>query len=194
MKGKIRLATLADTEALLKIYAPFILDTCISFEYEVPTLVEYRERIAGISSLYPYLLYEENGKILGYTYAHRYLERAAYGWDVEVTIYLAPEGQGRGLGALLYSALEQLLRLQQVRNLYACITGDNAHSINMHRALGYKMIGTFTRAGFKQNRWLDVVWLEKSLTEDEGAPLKLVPFRELPQQSVAAVLQRVNNL
>ena len=192
MRGKIRLATLADTEALLKLYAPFILETNISFEYEVPTVEEYRARIAAISAVYPYLVYEEEGHILGYAYAHRYLERVAYSWDVEVSIYLAPAGQGRGLGKQLYRALEQLLALQQVKNLYACITGDNDHSIGLHQSLGYRLVGTFPKAGFKRGRWLDVVWLEKSLEAKLGAPQPLIPFVQLSQLQVEAVLEQVN--
>ena len=192
MIGKIRLAELADTEALLQLYAPFILDTCISFEYEVPSLEKYRERIASISEEYPYIVYEEQGKILGYAYAHRYLERVAYSWDVEVTIYLAPEGQGRGLGRHLYNALEKLLTLQQIKNLYACITGDNAHSIGLHKALGYHLVGTFQKAGYKKGRWLDVVWLAKAIAPRDDAPLDFIPFHQLQKKLVEQTLQQLN--
>ena len=190
--GRIRMATLADTGALLELYAPYILTTCISFEYTVPTLEEYRERIAAISREYPYIVYEEGGRLLGYAYAHRYLERIAYSWDVEVSIYLAPEAQGRGVGKRLYAVLEELLQLQQVKNLYACITGDNYHSIALHQSLGYKLVGTFSKAGFKQGRWLDVVWLEKAVASKLEAPQPLVPFFRLPAQQIEKVLERVN--
>ena len=192
MTGKIRLATLEDAEALLEVYRPFIMETCISFEYEVPSLEQYRQRIEAISREYPYLVYEKEGRLLGYAYAHRYLERMAYSWDVEVSIYLAPEAQGRGLARLLYQGLEQLLALQQVKNLYACITGDNEHSIGLHQSLGYQLVGTFTRAGFKQGRWLDVVWLEKALEPKEEAPQPLIPFAQLEALQVEQVLALVN--
>ena len=192
MTGKIRLATLEDAEALLEVYRPFIMVTCISFEYEVPSLEQYRQRIEAISREYPYLVYEKEGRLLGYAYAHRYLERMAYSWDVEVSIYLAPEAQGRGLARLLYQGLEQLLALQQVKNLYACITGDNEHSIGLHQSLGYQLVGTFTRAGFKQGRWLDVVWLEKALEPKEEAPQPLIPFAQLEALQVEQVLALVN--
>lgn len=192
MDYKIRQVQLNDAEQILKVYEPFITDTCISFEYVVPSVEEFAQRIAGISSEYPYIVLEEDGEILGYAYAHRYLERVAYSWDVEVTIYLAPKVQGKGLGVILYDALEKLLALQNIKNLYSCITGDNVHSIEMHRSMGYEFIGTFPKAGFKHDRWLDVVWMAKAIGEKENAPLAVVPFVELEASAVKKVLEEVN--
>lgn len=192
MSYKIRQVQLSDGEQILKVYAPFITDTCISFEYTVPTLAEFTQRIKNISSEYPYLVLEQEGEILGYAYAHRYLERAAYNWDVEVTIYLAPQAQGKGLGVILYDALEKLMALQNIKNLYSCITGDNVHSIEMHRAMGYEFIGTFPKAGFKHNRWLDVVWMAKTIGEKEQAPLPFVKFPEVEIGKIQEVLQKIN--
>lgn len=192
MNYKIRQVQLSDAEQILKVYAPFITDTCISFEYVVPSVEEFAQRIAGISAEYPYIVLEANGEIVGYAYAHRYLERVAYSWDVEVTIYLAPKVQGKGLGVILYDALEKLLALQNIKNLYSCITGDNTHSIEMHRSMGYELIGTFPKAGFKHDRWLDVVWMAKTIGEKENAPMAVVPFAELEVCSVEKVLEEVN--
>ena len=192
MNYKIRQVQLSDTEQILKVYAPFITDTCISFEYVVPSVEEFAQRIAGISAEYPYIVLEADGEIVGYAYAHRYLERVAYSWDVEVTIYLAPKVQGKGLGVILYDALEKLLALQNIKNLYSCITGDNTHSIEMHRSMGYELIGTFPKAGFKHDRWLDVVWMAKVIGGKENAPLALVPFSEVEASAVEKVLEEVN--
>ena len=193
MDYKIRTVQLSDAEAILKVYAPFITDTCISFEYVVPSMEEFSQRIASISAEYPYIVLEEDGEIVGYAYSHRYLERVAYSWDVEVTIYLAPKVQGKGLGVILYDALEKLMTLQNIKNLYSCITGDNIHSIEMHRSMGYELIGTFPKAGFKLDRWLDVVWMAKAIGEKENAPLLLVPFNEVEASSVNEVLNEINN-
>ena len=193
MGYKIRTVQLSDAEAILKVYAPFITDTCISFEYVVPSVEEFAQRIASISAEYPYIVLEEDGEIVGYAYSHRYLERVAYSWDVEVTIYLAPKVQGKGLGVILYDALEKLMALQNIKNLYSCITGDNVHSIEMHRSMGYELIGTFPKAGFKHNRGLDVVWMAKAIGEIENAPLPLVPFAEVEENAVHEVLNEVNN-
>lgn len=192
MSYKIRQVQLSDAEAILKVYAPFITDTCISFEYVVPSLEEFTQRIAGISAEYPYIVLEEDGEIVGYAYAHRYLERVAYSWDVEVTIYLAPKAQGKGLGVILYDALEKLLALQNIKNLYSCITGDNEHSIEMHRSMGYELIGSFPKAGFKLGRWLDVVWMAKTIGDKENAPQSLVTFSDVESNLVNDVLDVVN--
>lgn len=192
MNYKIRQVQLSDAEQILKVYAPFITDTCISFEYVVPSVEEFAQRIAGISAEYPYIVLEEDSEIVGYAYAHRYLERVAYSWDVEVTIYLAPKVQGKGLGVILYDALEKLLALQNIKNLYSCITGDNVHSIEMHRSMGYELIGTFPKAGFKHDRWLDVVWMAKAIGEKENTPLPLVPFAEVETNAIEKVLEEIN--
>ena len=192
MGYKIRTVQLSDAEAILKVYAPFITDTCISFEYVVPSVEEFAQRIASISAEYPYIVLEEDGEIVGYAYSHRYLERVAYSWDVEVTIYLAPKVQGKGLGVILYDALEKLMALQNIKNLYSCITGDNVHSIEMHRAMGYELIGTFPKAGFKHDRWLDVVWMAKAIGEKENAPLPFVPFAEVEAIKIEEVLGKIN--
>lgn len=192
MSYKIRQVQLSDAEQILKVYAPFITDTCISFEYVVPSVEEFTQRIAGISAEYPYIVLEEDGEIVGYAYCHRYLERVAYSWDVEVTIYLAPKAQGKGLGVILYDALEKLMALQNIKNLYSCITGDNVHSIEMHRSMGYELIGTFPKAGFKHDRWLDVVWMAKAIGDKESAPQPLIFFAEVSSEDVEAVLEKVN--
>lgn len=192
MSYKIRQVQLSDAEQILRVYAPFITDTCISFEYVVPNLEEFTKRIETISNEYPYLVLETDGEIVGYAYAHRYLERVAYSWDVEVTIYLAPQVQGKGLGVILYGALEKLMALQNIKNLYSCITGDNVHSIEMHRAIGYELVGTFPKAGFKHDRWLDVVWMAKVIGEKESAPQAFVKFTEVEASAVEKVLVEVN--
>lgn len=192
MNYKIRRVRLKDAENILQVYTPFVRETCISFEYTVPTLEEFTKRIEAISSEYPYLVLEQEGEILGYAYAHRYLERAAYGWDVEVTIYLGPQAQGKGLGVKLYSALEKLMTLQNIKNLYSCITGDNIHSIEMHRAIGYELVGTFPKAGFKHDRWLDVVWMAKTLGEKDGTPLPFVKFPKVDGKVVEDLLKIIN--
>ena len=192
MGYKIRTVQLSDAEAILKVYAPFITDTCISFEYVVPSVEEFAQRIASISAEYPYIVLEEDGEIVGYAYSHRYLERVAYSWDVEVTIYLAPKVQGKGLGVILYDTLEKLMALQNIKNLYSCITGDNVHSIEMHRSMGYELIGTFPKAGFKHDSWLDVVWMAKAIGEKENAPLPFVPFAEVEASKIEEVLGKIN--
>lgn len=189
----VRAATPQDAEQLLEIYTPFVIsEDCsvsnVSFELTAPSLAEFRQRIVDISSKYPYLVGEKDGQILGYVYCHPYRERLAYQWSVEVTIYLAPAGQGKGLGRLLYETMEKLLCLQGVTMAYSCITVGNDHSIKMHEAVGYRLIGTFTNSGYKNGQWLDTVWLEKQLQPCPKQPDNIKSWRELDPDAVAEVL------
>lgn len=187
----LRLATPADAAELLKIYAPFVASedrnlSDVSFEYEVPGVEEFAGRIRDISAAYPYLVCEQEGRLIGYAYAHPYIQRAAYQWGAEVTIYLAPEGQGQGLGRVLYTALEALLRKQGIVVLYACVTASNEHSVKMHEAMGYKIIGSFKNTGFKHDHWLDMVWLEKRIAELPAAPQ---PIKAIGDLTIAEIEQ-----
>ena len=189
----VRLATAEDAEQLLEIYTPFVISedsslSNVSFELAAPDVEEFRQRIQDISKQFPYLVGEVNGQILGYVYCHPYRERLAYQWAVEVTIYLAPAGQGKGLGRLLYETMEKLLCLQGVTMAYSCITVGNDHSIKMHEALGYRLIGTFTNSGYKNGQWLDTVWLEKQLQPCPKQPDNIKSWWELDPDAVAAVL------
>ena len=189
----VRAAAPEDAEQLLEIYTPFVISedsslSNVSFELAAPDVEEFRQRIQDISKQFPYLVGEVNGQILGYVYCHPYRERLAYQWAVEVTIYLAPAGQGKGLGRLLYETMEKLLCLQGVTMAYSCITVGNDHSIKMHEALGYRLIGTFTNSGYKNGQWLDTVWLEKQLQPCPNQPDNIKSWRELDPDAVAAVL------
>ena len=189
----VRAATPQDAEQLLEIYTPFVISkdcslSNVSFELTAPSLAEFRQRIVDISSKYPYLVGEKDGQILGYVYCHPYRERLAYQWSVEVTIYLAPAGQGKGLGRVLYEAMEEILRLQGITMLYSCITLGNEHSIKMHEALGYRLIGTFSKSGYKNGQWLDTVWLEKQLQTCPALLENIKSWRELPSAAVENVL------
>jgi L-amino acid N-acyltransferase YncA len=197
-KYTLRLAQVADAEALLKVYAPFVASedralSDVSFEYEVPDVAEFAERIKNISAGYPYIVCEQEGKAIGYVYAHPYIQRAAYQWGAEVTIYLAPAGQGRGLGRVMYTLLEDLLRLQGVVTLYSCITASNEHSVGMHTAMGYKIIGTFNSTGFKHGHWLDMVWMEKVIAQHPKTPQPVKTIGELPQAVVAKLLHEAES-
>ncbi len=190
-EGHIRLAVVEDAPAILEVYAPYVTDTVISFEYEVPSLEEFTHRVENIGALHPYLVWKENGRILGYAYAHPYAARPAYQWGAELTIYLRPEACHRGIGAKLYGALLDLLRLQGVRTVYGCITAENEASVAMHRALGFREGGLFRNAGFKQSRWLDVLWLEKDIAGYD-IPKPLIPFPQVEKARVEEVLKSWN--
>ena len=157
----IRNAIESDIPAMLAIYAPYVENTTYTFEYTVPTEAEFLNRFREITLQFPWLVWEDGDRILGYAYGSLPFARAAYAWAGEVSIYLAPEAQGKGIGRRLYTALEALMEAQGYRVFYAIITEENTGSLAFHKALGYREAGVFSHCGLKFNRWLSVVWMEK---------------------------------
>ena len=188
----IRPASPADAGEIMDIYRYYVNETTVSFELTEPTVDEFAQRIGQISQNYPYLVAEQQTddgrKILGYAYAGAYKNRAAYDWAVEVTVYLADDAMGQGLGRLLYQKLEGLLAAQGIRSLNACISGENEESLAFHRALGYVDVGHNHRCGYKLGRWLDVFWLEKLLDTADTPPAAFIPFAVLDKQVLAKIL------
>lgn len=190
----IRRANIDDAASLLKIYTPFVESeervlSDVSFEYVAPSVEEFAGRIAAISARYPYLVCELDGEPVGYAYAHPYIERAAYQWGAEMTIYLAPVAQGRGVGRRLYAALEKILRLQNVMTLYSCITASNGHSVMMHKSMDYSVVGEFRNAGFKHGHWLDMLWMEKRLGDYLQKPELFKSIAEIDEEKLDVILR-----
>ncbi len=159
----IRFAEPQDAAALVAIYAQSV-PTTVTFETQVPSVSEFESRIRSISSKYPYLVVTENGKPIGYAYAHAfYIEREAYARSVECSIYLDAAVQRRGIGKKLYHELERELLKRGFHSLYAVITAENTVSRRFHENCGFSIAGTLHEAGFKDGRWLDVVFYEKIL-------------------------------
>lgn len=164
----VRNAAPEDAKRLLEIYAYYVEKTAISFEYDVPTLEEFQNRIKKTLQKYPYLVVEEDGKIQGYTYASAFVGRAAYDWSAELTIYLDKDAKQRGYGRRLYEAMEQRLKEMGILNLYACIgyldEEDeylNKNSAQFHEHMGFTLAGRFVKCGHKFGRWYDMIWMEK---------------------------------
>lgn len=159
----IRLACEADLPQILAIYAPYVLNTSYSLEYTVPTLEEFTQRFQQITQQFPWLVWEENGNVLGYAYGSLPFHRAGYRWDGEASIYLHPDAHRKGIGRVLYAALEEIMRRQGYQTLYAIITAANEGSVAFHQALGYHQTARFPHCGYKFGTWYDVLWLEKPL-------------------------------
>ncbi|HJD97513.1 GNAT family N-acetyltransferase [Mailhella massiliensis] len=183
---RIRTATTADAPALLDIYAPYVRETAISFEYDVPSLQEFEGRVSHTLSRYPWIVAEQGGRVLGYAYASAFHPRAAYQWCAEASIYLARDARGHGLGARLYDALEDILRRQNMLVLYACIASpseEDEHltraSLRFHARMGFRSVGEFPRCGYKFGRWYGMVWMEKRLAEPSDPPAPVIPFSEM---------------
>ena len=158
----IRIATEADVPQLLAIYAPYILNTTCTFEYDVPTESEFLQRFRTLTVRFPWLVWEEKGRILGYAYGSAPFERAAYRWCAEDSVYLLPEAQGKGIGTKLCLALEKILFRLGYQRIYALITAENQASIAFHRKLGYTPRGDLPDAGIKFGRKIGVVWMDKA--------------------------------
>ena len=186
----IRNAEIEDAERLLEIYAYYVKNTAITFEYDVPTRAEFQNRIRTIKQRYPYLVIERDGVIQGYAYAGPFVGRAAYDWSCELSIYLDRDSTGRGLGRRLYGALMELLRLQGVRTAYGCVTLPNAGSEGLHAAMGFRRTGTWHSAGFKCGAWRDVGWFEKAIAPYDPSPAPVRPIREVPAGAAAEILER----
>ena len=176
-----------DSEALLAIYAPYIEKTAITFETEVPSLEAYEERVADIAAQFPYLVLEMDEEIIGYAYAHRQAERAAFDWNAELSIYLKGSFKGRGIGRPLYHLLESLLEMQGYINFFGVITGSNAVSIAMHEKMGYRRIAVHEKTGWKFGTWHDTVWMHRRAYD--GAPRAIVPVHALDAQDVQRLIR-----
>lgn len=183
---QIRIASADDAKALLEIYTPYVEKTAITFEYDIPTLQEFENRINRTLKNYPYLVAEQNGELLGYAYTGPFVGRAAYGWSAEVSIYLKETKRKMGIGRRLYDALEQISKAQNILNLNACIgyteTEDEHltnNSMEFHAHMGYTLVGRFHNSGYKFGRWYDMIWMEKLIGEHSDTPLPVIAFPAL---------------
>ena len=184
----IRIATEEDAEKILAIYAKYIEHTAITFEYDVPSVEEFRGRIRNTLKRFPYLAAEKDGKIVGYAYVSPFKVRAAYDWAVETSIYVDMEQKRGGIGRMLYEELERILKKQGILNVNACIAYPQVEdeyltkdSVKFHEKLGYHMVGTFHQCGYKFNRWYDMVWMEKFIGEHKEKQSGVIAFPELEE-------------
>lgn len=182
----VRAARTADAEELLAIYAPYIEQTAVTYEYEVPATEAFAARIGHTMEKYPYLVAQAGQEIVGYAYAGPLHKRAAYDWSVELSIYVKIERRGQGIGRKLYENLEETLRKQGIVHAAACIAYPeradeylNYDSVRFHERLGFTMVGQFHECAYKFNRWYGMVWMEKQIGKHcENQPL-VIPFSEI---------------
>jgi len=159
-----------DAAGCASVYAPYVLETAISFEKEPPGADELARRISGVSERYPWLVAEEDGAVIGYAYGSAHGERAAYRWAADVAVYLGQAFQRRGVGRALYDALLSLLVRQGIHIACAGITLPNNASVALHEACGFDLVGVYRRIGWKMGRWHDVGWWELELQPPGDAP------------------------
>ena len=181
---KIRMAKKEDARAILSIYAPYVKSSAATFEYDVPTLEEFENRMETILQFFPYLVVEEEGDIIGYAYASFFRTRIAYQYSCELSVYVKEGYHGKRVGSFLYEVLEQLLKRQNFQNLNACITYPNDISVAFHEKRGYVKNAHFHKCGYKFNRWYDMIWMEKWIGEHTEIPEKLKSIKEINVEDV----------
>ena len=167
----IRYANFADASVVAAIYAHYVHKTAITFVAEAPTTADFVSRISD--PRYPFLVAEHNGRVVGFAYASMFRTKAAYRWDVEFSIYLAPGIEGQGLGSALMERLLEEVEKQGYLNAYSCITMPNDRSVNLHKKFGFEELGRFPRSGYKMGKWHDVIWMGRplaELTDENGDP------------------------
>ena len=190
----IRFANEKDVKDIVEIYSYYVLNTAISFEYDVPSLEEFANRIRNIKDKYPYLVYEENGKIIGYAYASFFKTRKAYDHSVEVSIYISKDHHGKGIGRALYTVLERILKLQNFLNMYVVVTypdqNDEYLSMNsryFHEHLGFKVVGEFRGCGNKFGRWYNMAYMEKCIGVHEDV-IPVVGINEISKELLESII------
>lgn len=167
---EIRLSTTEDATAVAAIYESAVTNSAVSFEIASPSPDEMRARISATLASMPWLVCASGSHVLGYAYASKHRDRAAYQWSVEVSAYVRADHRGRGVGAALYTSLLAVLRLQGFRNAYAGITLPNPASVALHSKLGFARVGVFGKIGFKAGTWHDVLWLHREIAPRDSNP------------------------
>jgi L-amino acid N-acyltransferase YncA len=179
MTADIRLATETDAAAVAAIYGPVVASTVISFEAVPPDADEMRRRIRETLVAYPWLVFEVDGRVVGYAYAGRHRARAAYEWSVDASVYIDPEHHRRGIGRALYTSLFRILTAQGYVNAYAGVTLPNPASVGLHESMGFQPVGVYGKVGFKFGTWHDVGWWQLALQPHPAAPVRPVALAEV---------------
>lgn len=181
---EIRLARATDGRALADIYRPAVVERATSFEVDPPDAAEMARRVTSLVPSHPWLVCLENGRTLGYAYASKHRDRAAYQWSVEVSAYVAPSAHRRGVGTALYASLFAVLDLLGYRNAFAGITLPNEPSVGFHESNGFRPVGTYRRIGWKLGDWHDVLWLQRHLAPHVASPLPPVALSLFEHRNV----------
>lgn len=175
----IRVAKPSDAQAIIDIYRFFVDESAVSFETNCPSVSEMERRIEDTLRIFPWLVAEDKGKVMGYAYAISHRKRKAYQWSVEVSAYVAEGAREEGIGRKLYEQLLRYLKTQGYKTAYAGITLPNPSSIGFHEKMGFSSIGIYSKVGFKLGKWHDVQWFELELGERVDIPSPPRKFFEL---------------
>ena len=178
---QLRAAAPVDAAAIAAIYAPYVLTGTVSFEFDPPDARAMRGRMEASDGLYPWIVAtnSEGRGVLGYAYATKFRERAAYRYVVETSVYVAGAVQGQGVGRLLYEALIDTLRAQGFTQAVGVISLPNDQSIKTHEQVGFRRAGQLREIGFKEGRWVDIGIWQCELNDSATPPVEPKPFSEV---------------
>jgi phosphinothricin acetyltransferase len=161
---KIREAEPRDALTIAQIYNHYVRESVITFEEDPVTTAEIARRLAEVrSASLPWLVAEDSGQVTGYAYATHWKNRTAYRFSVEITVYVAPDCIGRGIGSLLYGKLLAMLHAQSIHAVIGAIALPNEASVAFHEKFGFRKVAQFREVGFKFKRWIDVGYWQRTL-------------------------------
>lgn len=191
-----RNARLSDAAEILEIYRYYVEKTVITFEWTVPSVEEFQNRMRQTMEKYPYIVAMQDGKIIGYSYVSPFVGRKAYDWSVETTIYLAHTARHQGTGKKLYTVMEKILKKMNILNLNACIGYPKVedeyltkNSAQFHQHLGYRWVGEFHDSGYKFGRWYDMIWMEKMIGKHPDKPAPVLNYNEIKDSLIGTLLE-----
>lgn len=185
----IRLVQPSDAAGILAIYEPYIRDTSLTFETEVPAITSFSERINQYMENWPWLVWEDQGLITGYAYASKYRDRAGYQWSIECSVYISNDRFRSGIASQLYRTLFAILKEQGYRNVYAVINLPNDPSIHFHEKLGFRHFATYENVGYKLGRWKNVGWWQLQLNPYDHEPATPIALKKLDPSTVDQIIK-----
>ena len=190
MAGNIRVAIKDDAAGMLEIYAPFILNSGITQETEVPSVHDFQKRVISNLEERPWLVCEINNEIAGYAYAGKHRDRKGYQWCTEPSVYILEKYHGFGIANALYAALFDILKLQGYVNAYAVITLPNDRSIAFHKKFGFEYLTTYNKIGYKLGQWHDVGWMQYEVNPHKEDPADPIKFPQIDRTVVDSILNK----
>jgi len=183
---QIRIATMDDAESIREIYAHYVMNTAVSFEYEIPSIEDMQNRICNTLVNYPYLVALKNNEIIGYAYANSFHSREAYKHSAELSVYVKQDCRAMGIGSNLYRELENSLIKQNVYMVHACIAspdGKDEHltddSEKFHSKMGFEIVGKHKKCGYKFGKWYSIIWMDKVIQERPEKVIAFIPFSHM---------------
>jgi len=190
MAGNIRVAIKDDAAGMLEIYAPFILNSGITQETEMPSVEDFQQRIISNLEERPWLVCEINNEIAGYAYAGKHRDRKGYQWCTEPSVYISEKYYGLGIANALYTALFDILKIQGYVNAYAVITLPNDRSIAFHKKFGFEYLTTYKKIGYKLGEWHDVGWMQYEVNTHKEDPQDPIKFLIIEKSVIDSILTR----